>query len=99
MNKKINSQISVAEKEITNLEKKNSSILDLLENSKNNQGSGLGFNLSKKTIKETDFDSFLTYINYLSLKKETKSKREVCPSRRRIKAKESSCPSKKSRRN
>ena len=70
--KEINSK---KDQDIKVLEKQLSSILDLLENSKNNQVSiGQGFNLSKKIIKETNFDLFLNYMNYLCLNKETHEK-------------------------
>lgn len=69
LSEQLNNTISQGKNFKKLLENKLSSILDLIENSKNNQGY-LVANISKKIIQETDFDSFLTYLNYLCLEKE-----------------------------
>jgi len=68
-------QKNVKKEDVKNLEIKLSSILDLIENTKKDiSGQGMSLNLSKKIIKETDFDLFFSYINCISINKETQIK-------------------------
>ena len=76
LNKSTSESIQAYKLKLKEIEKKISSLKDLLENTKIADGD-MGFNLSKKIILETDMDCFVQYITYLSLEGQKEKKNSL----------------------